>query len=260
MNLFLFWMIVSILIIKRFYRLSFLLLSSMRHPQISDHWNSLCLFLRSIFPPSNWSGIRHNIKAFLGVLTLRHIQRFCAGISTRACLPWIDPPPPPTTSTSPPTPISPLFSSSSTPSGHNIKAFLGVLTLRHIHRFCAGISARACLPWIDPPPPPTPTTRACLPWIDPPPPPTPTTRACLPWIDPPPPPTPTTRACLPWIDPPPPPTPTTRACLPWIDPTPPPTPTPTPPPTTTAAPAPTPTPIPVAAAASLLMLCCQILH
>ncbi|CAA2993019.1 60S ribosomal L27-3-like [Olea europaea subsp. europaea] len=65
---------------------------------ISDHWNSLCLFLRSIFPPSNWSGIS---------------------------------------------------------------------------QFCAGISARACLPWIDPPPPPTPTTRACLPWIDP----TPTTTA-----------------------------------------------------------------------------------
>lgn len=34
--------------------------------------------------------------------------------------------------------------------GHNIKAFLGALPLRHIHRFCARISARACVPWVDP--------------------------------------------------------------------------------------------------------------
>lgn len=34
--------------------------------------------------------------------------------------------------------------------GHNKKAFLGGLPLRHIHRFCARISARACVPWVDP--------------------------------------------------------------------------------------------------------------
>lgn len=34
--------------------------------------------------------------------------------------------------------------------GHNKKAFLGALPLSHIHRFCARISARACVPWVFP--------------------------------------------------------------------------------------------------------------